>query len=120
MKQVFKLKNRNPHPGCVIYDWVCVCGQTYISKTGQNIELRWEEHENTSKDFKPGKYLKKNLRHNCFWKILSGKSENKRIYNIPEASEIAWKRPSLIEKIESNFNLTFFLCNSATWEFCNF
>ena len=48
MKQLFKLKSRNPHPACVIYEGVCVCEQSYIGETRRNVELRWEEHENTS------------------------------------------------------------------------
>ena len=39
-KQLFKLKSKNAHLSCVIYEWVCVCEQTYISETGRNVELR--------------------------------------------------------------------------------
>ena len=61
VKQLFKLKSKNPHPSCVIYEGVCVCEQTYIGETRRNVELRWEEHENTSKDSEPAKHLKENL-----------------------------------------------------------
>ena len=43
VKQLFKLKGKNPYPSCVIYE------QTYIGETRRNVELRWEEHENISK-----------------------------------------------------------------------
>ena len=33
-------------------------------------ELRWEEHENTSKDSETAKHLKENLSHNFSWKTL--------------------------------------------------
>ena len=49
VKRFFKLKSRNAHPACAIYDGVCICEQTYIGETRRNVELRWEEHENTSK-----------------------------------------------------------------------
>ena len=60
-----------------------------------NVELRWEEHENTSKDFEPAKLLKENLSHKFSWKILFAAPENKQICKILEASEITLKRPSL-------------------------
>ena len=101
VKQLFKLKSKNPHPSCVIYEGVCVCEQTYIGETRRNVELRWEEHENTSKDSKPAKHLKENLGHKFFWKILFAAPEDKQIQKILEASEIMLKRPSLNEQIES-------------------
>ena len=42
-----------------------------------------------------------NLSHKFSWKILFAAPENKRIRKILEASEIALKRPSLNEQIES-------------------
>ena len=46
MKQLFKIKTRNPHPVCVVYEEVLICEQMYIGETGRKIKLRWEEHEN--------------------------------------------------------------------------
>ena len=57
-----------------------------------NVELRWEEHENTFKDSEPAKHLKENLCHKFSWKILFVAPENKWIRKILEASEIALKR----------------------------
>ena len=57
VKQRFKLKSKNPHPSCVIYEGVCVCEQTYIGETRRNVEVRWEEHENTSRKLKPQVFL---------------------------------------------------------------
>ena len=51
----------NSHPSCVIYEGVCVCEQGYIGEKRRNVELRWEEHENTSKGSEPAKHLKENL-----------------------------------------------------------
>ena len=76
---------------------VWVCEQTYIDETRRNVELRWEEHENTSKDSEPAKRLKENLKHKFSWKILFVAPENKHICKILEASEILLKRPILNE-----------------------
>ena len=51
MKRLFRLKGRNAHPACAIYDGVCICEQTYIGETRRNVELQWEQHKNTSKCF---------------------------------------------------------------------
>ena len=104
VKQLFKLKSKNPHLSCVIWERVFV--------TRRNVELRWEEHENTSKDSEPAKHLKGNLSHNLSWKILFAAPENKRICKTLEVSEIALKRPSLKEQIESKKLLLF--CNGVT------
>ena len=40
VKQLFKLKSRNPHPSCVIYEGVCSCQESYISETARNVEIR--------------------------------------------------------------------------------
>ena len=101
VKQLFKLKSKNPHPSCVIYEGVCVCEQTYIGETRRNVELRWEEHENISKDSEPAKHLKENLSHKFTCKILFAAPENIQIRKILEAFEIVLKRPSLHEQIES-------------------
>ena len=39
VEQLFKLKSRILHASCVIFEWVCVCEQTYIGKTRHNVEL---------------------------------------------------------------------------------
>ena len=50
VKQLFKLKGRNPHPSCVIYEGVCSCQESYIGETVRNIEIRWQKYEDTEKD----------------------------------------------------------------------
>ena len=51
--------------------------------------------------------MEENLSHKFLWKVLFAAPENKRIREIPEASEIALKRPSLNEQIESKKLLLF-------------
>ena len=98
-KQLFKLKSKNPHPSCVIYEGVCVCEQIYIGEMRHNVELQWEEHENTFKDSEPAKHLKENLNQKFSWKIFFATPENKQIHKVLEASEIVLKRPSLNNKL---------------------
>ena len=63
----------------------------YIGKTKCNVELQWEEHENTSEDSEPARHLKENLCHKFSGKILFAAPENKQIRKMLEASEIALK-----------------------------
>ena len=52
--------------------------------------------------------MEENLSNKFLWKILFAEPENKRIREIPEASEIALKRPSLNEQIECKKLLLFY------------
>ena len=114
VKQLLKLKIRNPQPACVIYGRICVCEQTYIGETGRKVELRWEEHENISKDSEPAKHLS----HKFSWKTLFTAAKNKRIRKILKDSKITLKRPSLNEQIETKKLLLF--GNGVTREFYAF
>ena len=40
VKQLFKLKSRNPRLSCVIYDGLCSCQESYIGETVRNVEIR--------------------------------------------------------------------------------
>ena len=33
VKQLFRLKDKNPHTACKIYEGICLCGANYIGKT---------------------------------------------------------------------------------------
>ena len=94
-----------------------VCEQIYIGESRRNVELRWEEQENTFKDSEPAKHLKENLSPQVFLENFVC-SIRQRIRKILEASEIALKRPSLIEQIESKRLLLF--RDGVTWELYNF
>ena len=41
VKQLFRLKGRNPHPSCVIYEGVYSCQESYIAETVRNAEITW-------------------------------------------------------------------------------
>ena len=107
VKQLFKLKSRNPHQSCVIYEGACSCQESYIGETVRNVEIRWQEHEDTQKDSEPAKHLKNNPTHSFTWKVLLPASSIRRIRQNMEASIIALKRPSLNERVESKKLLLF-------------
>ena len=100
VKQLFKLKDRNPHPSCVIYEGVCSCGTSYIGETKRNVEVRWSEHNDIRKDSEPAKHLKDNINHFFTWNILMPASIKTRLRKNLEASIIAFKRPHLNEQLE--------------------
>ena len=101
VKQLFPVKDKNPHPACKIYQGVCTCGQNYIGETQRNVETRWAEHENTKKNSEPAKHLKKFPNHHFTWTIFSNAPENKPLRKNLEASIIALMRPSLNDQSDS-------------------
>ena len=101
VKQLFKLKSRNPHPSCVIFESVCSYQESYIGETVRNIEIGWQGHEDTQRDSEPAKHLKNNPTHSFTWKVLVSVSSVRCIRQNTEASIIALKQPSLNERDES-------------------
>ena len=53
MRNLFFLKSKNPHPGCVIYEGICTCKENYTGETKRNVEIRREEFSNISKTSEP-------------------------------------------------------------------
>ena len=49
VKQLFKLKSRNPYPLCVIYKGLCSSQESHIGETLRHNENRWQEHEDTER-----------------------------------------------------------------------
>ena len=92
VKQMFKLKSRNPHTSCVIYEGVCSFQESYIGETVRNVETRWQEHEDKQKDREPAKHLKTNPTYSFAWKVPLPASSIGRITQNMEASIIGLKR----------------------------
>lgn len=44
MKNGLRLKNKNQHSVCVMYEGICTFKENYIGKTKRDVEVRWEEH----------------------------------------------------------------------------
>ena len=89
------------------YAVLCFCQESYIGETVRNVEIRWQEHEDTQKYSEPAKILKNNPTHSFTWKVLLPASSIRRIRQNMEASIIALKRPSLNERVESKKLLLF-------------
>ena len=89
------------------YAVLCFCQESYIGETVRNVEIRWQEHEDTQKYSELEKLLKNNPTHSFTWKVLLPASSIRRIRQNMEASTIALKRPSLNERVESKKLLLF-------------
>ena len=101
VKQLFKLKSRNPHPACQIYSGKCSCGETYIGETVRNVETRWSEHNKLTGNSEPSKHLQANPNHKFTWEVLMNAPLNNKKRKNLEASQIALKQPSLNNKLET-------------------
>ena len=84
-----------------VYEGVCSCQESYIGEAVRNVEIRWQEHEDTQKNSELAKHLKNNPPHSFTWKVLLPASSIRRIRQNMEASIIALKRPSLNERVDS-------------------
>ena len=69
VKPLFKVKNKQPHPSCVIYRGKCSCGE-YIGETERNVEKRWSEHNNPTEKTEPARHSSNNIGHLFAWEIL--------------------------------------------------
>ena len=107
IKTLFSLKSRNPHPSCKLYEGTCTCGGLYIGETKRNVEVRWQEHNDPRGSSEPAKHLYQNPTHSYTWRVLMNAPQNTRVRRNLEASEVALRRPSLNNQMETK-KLTLF------------
>ena len=100
VRQLFRVKDKNPHLACKIYEGICSCTKNYIVETKRNVEVRWSEHENITKDSEPAKYLRNFPGHKFEWRVIFNGHKNTRIRKNIEASLIAFKKPSLNDQLD--------------------
>ena len=100
MRNLFRLKSKNPHPPCVIYEGICTYKENYVGETKRYVEIRWEEHSDINKISEPSRHLKSNPTHTFTWKVLMAAPINDRVRKNLEASFIALSRLSLNEQID--------------------
>ena len=110
------MKSKNRHPSSVICEGVCSCQESYIGETVRNVEIRWQEHDDTQKDSELAKHLKNDPTHSFTWKVLLPAPSVRHIRQNMEASMISLKRPSLNEGVESKKLLLF--RSGVTGQFC--
>ena len=111
IRSLFRLKDKNPHPG------TCSCSANYIDETKRNVETRWNEHENPKKESEPAKHLRDFPDHEFDWKILLRAPTNAKLRKILESSMIVLKQPSLNKQLD--FNLLILFKNDVTQIFYN-
>ena len=107
VRNLFRLKNKNPHPVCAMYVGVFTCKENYIGETKRHVEIRWEEHSDISKISEPSRHLKSNPTHAFTWKVLMTATINDHMRKNLEATFIALTRPSLNEQIDEKKLLLF-------------
>ena len=71
MRPLFPLKDKKDYKLCVIYKGDCSCGSRYIGETKRNAEVRWKEHNNSTKSSEPSKHLRSNINHYFTWVVIS-------------------------------------------------
>ena len=71
VKTMFRVKDKSLHQACKIYRDACSCGESYINEAIRNVEVCWEEHNNSIKKSKRSKHIKGNLGHAFNWSVLA-------------------------------------------------
>ena len=79
IKNLFRLKDKNLHLDCKIYEGTFSCLAFYISKTKRNVETQWNEHEYPNKDSEPTKHLKNFSDHKFNSQILPTAPTNAKL-----------------------------------------
>ena len=63
ISSLFKIKDNVKNVICVIYQWICSCGNNYVGETMRNATAKIGEHEQANSKLKPSKHLKNNPGH---------------------------------------------------------
>ena len=100
-KSLFSLKDKNPYPACQIYKGTCVCDETYIGETIWNVDIRWNEFDDISKESESAKHLRGNLNHKFKWETLPQAPKNYRQRKNLEAFFIAIMGPILNSQLDA-------------------
>ena len=102
VKQLFPLKDRNPHPECKIYQGTCSCGEIYIGETNRNVEVRWSEHQHPNHKSEPARHLRENISHTFTWTILAHAPPKEKLRKYLEAFYIGLFKPTLNTQVKSS------------------
>ena len=101
VKNLFFIKDKNPHVSCQIYEGVCSCGVNYIGETERNVETQWAEHDSVNHNSEPARHLRSNPTHKFSWRCIlkAPKKDKERKYL--EASFISTMGPTLNNQIQT-------------------
>ena len=97
IRSLFPLKDKNDYKSCVIYKGDCSCGSRYICETKRNAEVRWNEHNNSTKSSEPSKHLRSSINHYFTWAVIQMLQKNAKTRKNLETSYIALWKPGLNE-----------------------
>ena len=95
LKSLFKLKDKNLYPSCVVYYGECYCGANYVGETFRNTTTRWSEHNNPNHKSDPADHIKRNIDHIFQWKIICSAPVERHLRKNLEAIYISLYKPSL-------------------------
>ena len=99
-RSLFNLKDKVSHVSSLVYEGKCNCGENYISETGQNVTIRWDEHSDGGKNSEPVKHPNQFPERRFNWK-LPRRGPNKIIQRkIHEAYYVMSMRPTLNNQLE--------------------
>ena len=85
IRSLFNLKDKASHVSSVVYEGKCNCGENYISETGRNVPVRWDEHSDIGENSEPTTHLNQFPEHRFNWKILRRVPNKVRQRKIDEA-----------------------------------
>ena len=83
MRNLFRLKSKNPYPAGVIYEGICSCEENHDRETKRIIEIRWYEHSGINKVSEPSRHLNRNPTHVFRWRVLMAAPINDRMRKNP-------------------------------------
>ena len=78
IQSIFKLKDKNLYPSCVVYRGTCSCGDNYIGETELNTENRWLQHKKPNHNSNPARHIKQHRSHQFAWKVICHSYKNSR------------------------------------------
>ena len=96
----FPLKGKNDYISCVIYRGDCSCGSRYFGENKHNAEVRWNEHNNSTKSSGPSKHLWSNINHYFTLAVISNSPKNTKTSKNLGVSYIAlWKTQKKFKRL---------------------
>ena len=113
MKQLLKLKNKNPHPSCVIYEGMRVCNETLLVRPGRLLELDGTNMKIPEKTrISTSKHIRSHTDHLFSWNTLLSVPANSHGRKMMGVLIIALNSPTLNGQVDSQIIL---FRNGVSW-----